>query len=483
MSIAVLGAQTWRGDGLSAAYEVTIDDQAVEVDRDGLAPTFRVPDGASSIVVKATPSSDAFWPNEAEFTIAGDGSITSDDEGQAKTNSMAAFGARLTVLAVKLWRLRDVSAKIRDLLEPAARPKLRLGKKAEDLKMFEGEDYPPPTWTLFDRDNIRFIGPGSPLAAKQVVTDEPKTATFVGTSLVLELAGVKAPRLLAVSWPASVPREDLAAPAPFLVFFRPGVGQEVRNGFYSGVNTTPPLEPYPFNHDYAYYALYQYLWYRGDPFTWDSGPKGMPYQIADAGKDIVTILPCNAVGPEFGAFMDAASAREILLEIQAFMFAHASVAKPPEKLGRLAFGAFSSGNGFLAQLLSSPKNRADTLLRDVLKEVYLFDPPRTLVDGVIAAALAWAGDPANDRRIVTYSQFAHPAHARLLGGAGSWPATPSLNTTVDARRMVGVIDVATWKTSIEAVTGSPWPVAFDWRNAHQLIPSMLLKHAVATSGF
>lgn len=476
MNYVALSAQGWAGARVGSTFTVTDDDQPIDVD-DGLFSTFQVPDGVSSLKIVATPMSPSFWPSEATFSVAADGTITSDDATAGSVSSLGIAGARLSVLTVRVWRLRDVSQKVADLLDPSNRPQVRDHKPAPDLHMGEGSDWPPASWTIFARDGIRFIDPAQPVAAKRINTKAPKSVAFDGETIVLELAGVRAPRLLSVCWPASLDRVAGASPTPFLLYFRPGVGQNVPDGYY----VNPELPDYPFNHDYAYYGQYQYLWYSADPLTVTPSPKGLPHQVTEAGKKVVTVLPCNAAGREFGAFLDARTIREVLLEIQAFMFAQATAATPPQTIGRLAFGAFSSGNAFLASVLASPTNRADALLTDALREVYFFDPPGYLVASSLAAASTWAGAAGDGRRIAIYNQFAHEAHAKLLG-VKTLPASPFVTATANGARTVGVLDVPTWRRSMEALVGAPQP-SLDWSYAHHLIPSIFLVHALATSGF
>ncbi len=476
MNVVVLSAQTWDGRRVPASFAVTIDGATADVDPDPF-PTFAVPDGASAIEVAVTPGRSDFWETVVSLSVDGDGAISGDDAATSVA-TVDLLGARLSTATVVVSRVRDVSAAVAALLTKANRPTTRAGQPAGDADMFAAiADYPPSEWATPARDAISFVDREAPILGG-LVNAPPAVPVAAGTDgVVLELAGVKAPRLLAVNWPAALAPAEGADPTPFLVYLRPGVGQEVVHGYYQN----PELPPYPFNHDYAYYALYQYLWYAMDPFTGDASPKGLAMQVAAAGKDVVTVLPCNAVGPEFGAFMDAASVHDVLAEIQAFMFRRAGVATPPAEIGRTAMAAFSSGNGYLATFLGTPKNRAHRFCTEILQEVYLFDPPKYLVDSTVASALAWAGPSATGRHVRIYNQFLHDAHTRVLGAPP--PAVPFVATAGDGTRTVGVLTVATWKRSIEARTGQPLGAGFDWRNVHQLIPSMLLTHAVAISGF
>lgn len=475
MNVAYIYAASWRGLGVNASGEAWVDDVRVDVaDEDG-RQAITIPDGAKELLIRMTPKRQDFWAGVATFSVEEDGAITSDDPTAGSVAGAGMSGSRISFVGVRLWRLRDVSADVVQLLDLKHRPKVKNRGETFD----SDDDYPPSTWKILDRDKIHFVDPDEPLAGKMVGVTEPKAVSFDGEIIALELAIEDAPRLISVAWPNSLlPTED-SDPTPMLIYFRPGVGQSVAAGFYAGNG----LKPYPFNHDYAYYGQYQYLWYSRDPLTKDVHPKGIPLQVAESGKDLVTVIPCNAVGHEFGSFMNLDTAYEVILEIQAFMFARAGVARAPLEVGRVALGGFSNGCAVLSAIMANPANRNRPLYRSVARELYFFDPAVSAVDGVVAESLKWLQQGGGDRRVALYATRSQPSLGKLLGwSGGKVPTEPSIHQTDDGSRIVGVIDIETWRRTVEYFLERKAPLyVFD--HAHQQIASMFLTHALAKSDF
>jgi len=474
MIVLVLAGRSWDGVVVPCDFAVTVDGTDLEVST-LLVDAVEVPETASSIRILATPTSGTFWEDEFDLVLIAD-EIAATVAHQAKVAVTAETVAGLTIVRADLTvsRVRDASAKAREQL--TRNPAKRLGKPDSLGEIASRGDFPPDYWALPDRPGTRFIDAARPLAGNLVNTT---VADAIGTDvecLVFEVAGVKVPRLIAVSWPASLLREDKSNPTPFLVYYHPGTGQNVGAGFYVGGG----LDPYPWNFDFCYFVMFAYQWYALDPLTESPYSKGIPFQIAAGGKNVVSVIPCNApVGNEFGSFGDAASIEAVLLEIQAAMFRRAGVATPPSTLGRTAASAFSSGNNFLAAMLSAPKNRAHHFITDVLQEVYFFDPPGNLVDDVTAAALGWSGAPDTGRRVALYANAVHNAHAKLLGRAA--PAAPFIESPSSART-AAVTSIDTWRATVDSVTGTKHP-SWGFDETHQVISAMMLTHAIATSGF
>src|SRR5262249_27095648 len=158
-------------------------------------------------------------------------------------------------------------------------------------------------------------------------------------------------------------------PTPFFVFLRQG---NAGNGYDEGGQFVGgDLQPYPDNFDYAD-TLFEQLHYARSPFLWPY-TKGVPYQVASAGDDVVTVIPCNSFENDFGVFDDTDQIGLILEELQAFMFWKAGV-QPPPSVGKTALASFSSANFFLGGWLANPKNRTGKFLSDVVTAIYFLDP-------------------------------------------------------------------------------------------------------------
>jgi len=356
-------------------------------------------------------------------------------------------------VVVVLSRVRD---RTNDVLASLARvPGSRVGHPPTS--------WPPSAWDTPSLANPRYIA-SPPVRAGNLYFDlrtiDPDTE-----DLVLEVAGVDAPQLIAVSWPRALRRTIDSDPTPFLIYFHPTVGQNVGAGFYEG----PDLGSYPFGWDYLFYGLWRYLNYMGDPITVDPYPKGLPYQVAASGKHAVLVLPLNKKRIEVGAFLDAASAEELLREIQAFMFRREGIYEPPE-LGRTALAAFSDGNPLVARFLGLLINQRHLFYQNILKEVYMFDAPRNSVLNWVAQAIRWAraGD-GTDKMIRIYTRNNSPSHSTLLGQ--STPAVPLfVASSSNGLRTAAVLPMAAWRST-------------DWQTVHQLISATMLTDAFRRSGF
>jgi hypothetical protein len=474
MNVLVLAAQAWDGTAVPCKFTVEVDQVAFEVTSFPISAV-SLPDGANLVRIVATPSVAWFWEDEFNLIVTGDQVDPVVNElPKLTTTTAAAVGVVITRVTMTVTRLRDVSPTAKDWLTQP--PDKRLGKPATLRNVMDHGDFPPDDWSLPDRPDTTFVDAGNPIDGKLVSTVILDAVGADVECAVFEVAGVAVPKLLAVSWPTGLLRDENSAPTPFLVYYHPGTGQNVPKGYYLGGE----LGPYPWNFDFLYFVLYAYQWYAVDPLTQSPYSKGIPFQIAAAGKQVVSVLPCNApVANEFGAFTDAASVEAILLDLQALMFRRAGVGDGPKTLGRTAVGAFSSGNNFMAMFLQSPKNRAHNFCQNTLKEVYCFDPPGYITGGLTAAALTWAGGAETGRRVALYTQSPHEAHTKVLGHTP--PASPFVESP-DPTRTAAVLPAATWKATVEAFTATPRP-NWGFQETHQIISAMMLTHAMATSGF
>ncbi len=332
--------------------------------------------------------------------------------------------------------------------------------------------WPPSTWKTPNLPNFKYAS--TPLLAGGQVAAVQQSIAPTTVDLVLEVANVNAPKMIAVCWPNAIARTATSGSTPFLVYLHPGMAQNVgRPGFYENNGQ----KPYPLGWDYLFYGLWRYINYNTDPFTNDPWAKGLVYQIMASGKNAVLVLPMNKSGIESGVFKRAADTEEILNEINAFMFRRARIFTPPP-LGRIALAGFSSGVALQQELIGSvlSSRRLGTLT-----EVYMFDRGHGVgrtsnVNGAtmsaVDSAANWAGsDPAKIVRF--YSQMessAVPNYRRLVR---TNPASGVSVTDVPGRT-VAILPVSAW-TGFAA-----------WRrgdNLHQLISATMLTDALRRSGF
>lgn len=478
MNVIVLAAASWNGTAVPCTFTATVGGVDLQLTTFPVTALL-IPDGTDTIQVTASPSTAAFFDAEVTLvvTATGEAEPAVVNIADVTTSSVTAAGITITRATVTVSRVKDVSTKAREQLERLI-PIRHDTNPVRDVPTFPVVgmgDFPPDGWTIPDRPSTRFVDVDQPIDGRALRTAPRSVAGSDCEHLVLQVAGVTVPQLIGVSWPRALLRDNGADPTPFLVYYRPGTGQNVQHGFYQGAG----LDPYPWNFDFCYHGMYQFQWYADDPLTGDMFSKGIPFQVAVAGKNVVTVIPCNKpVAGEFGAFLDARSMETILLEVQAMMFRRAGATTAPTALGRTALGAFSSGNDALAAVLQSSANRKHPFFVDTVKEIYFFEPPGFHQDVTVAAALTWAGT-ADDRRIALYAQAVGDAGTKLLGGPV--PAAPFVASPTPLRT-VAALPPSTWRATLLAAGGVDDPgIGFD--EAHQLIPALMLTHAMATSGF
>ncbi|MDI1476541.1 hypothetical protein [Polyangium sp. y55x31] len=175
------------------------------------------------------------------------------------------------------------------------------------------------------------------------------------------------PKYFAAAWPRALPRDEGAAPTPFLVFFTHQLAQNRDALQY--------LKQYPDGWDYFYISLYRYLNFMGNPLDAASdGPftRGLLPQTAASGKNLVLVIPVpNAMqgDAELGDGLDAGMMETFLLEIQSFFFKQAGLFRAPSSyIGRVALGAFSSGNNHIPRFLSRYSNVSHRFCSDTVKD-------------------------------------------------------------------------------------------------------------------
>ena len=293
---------------------------------------------------------------------------------------------------------------------------------------------------------------------------------------VLEIMGVTSPQLVAVSWPRALAPAATSGPTPFLIYFRPTVGQNVARGYYVG----PGLGTYPFGWDYLFYGLWRSMNYMGDPVTSDPYAKGLPYQITAAQRNVVLVLPLNRHPGELGVFLSAPWTQRILTEIQAFMFRQAGITPAPP-IGRTALAAFSSGNTLLTQFLGNPLNQRHPFYLDTLRELYMLDAPAGVVPGWVSQAIRWArAGSRSDTMIRVFSRHNHGSYRALLGVAPP-SGGPVVMDSAGGLRTVAVLPDTAWRRATTS-RGAPRLVR-SWQEAHQLISATMLTDALRRSGF
>lgn len=349
---------------------------------------------------------------------------------------------------------------------------------------------PPATYSPLPQEvSLNYIA--SPPIAGGKIKVETRTITPSGDLMILRLPGVATPQLVAVYWPASVPRGPGAPPAKFLIFFRPGMAQNAPQFFEDPRDRHDPMtnQIYPWGWDYQFFGLLRPLRYFGDPLLDDPFSKGFPYQIEASGRSVVLVMPLPRVAAtpcdEITSFTDAVFLQEYLEEIQAFMFRGAGNTNFGP-IGRLGMASFSSGHALMTCFLSKPANRNHPLYLDKLQEIYLFDPHDGVVAEVLGAltqATAWATVGSSATKIARlYTQMGPNLIAPLLAQLGVAPANPPFHSqTPDGRKSLTCMPREAWEALVQGMASSV-PYA-NTGQVHQAIPALMVTDALRRSGF
>jgi hypothetical protein len=401
--------------------------------------------------------------------------------------------------------VRDVTAQVLNSL--ANVPRDRRYPAYSRVVGHHPDRWPPTSWESDKVTGYHFIAsplltPGDRWVPQKLSFEKPNTIRPDAENLIFEVAGVKAPKLIAVSWPRRIAPAAQARPTPFLIYMRPMIKQKIESryggmvtegpGFYVGPDGS--LGTYPYGWDFLFYGFWSFLNYWGDPLTRGQNTKGLPYQIAASGKDAVLIMPLNAPpkvdGSELGEFMRAGFVQQLLKDIQTFMFRRHGLSSVPP-LGRIALAAFSSGNDLAAQFVNLNINHP--FVRDNLMELYMFDAPvQRKPDGSLLAPTWWSSaarwaapgstvGPAS-KMIRAYVQDTYPIP--LLGGMDVPAQGSFVIKSRDSLLTIARLTRATWGNKRTEEQGDwPWEPKERWGMAHQLISATMLTDALQRSGF
>ena len=524
-------ASNWAGTRVPCRFDAWADNNPLPLQSGSVntAPLYKVPDGTLEVKLTATPQPSTppspFWENTVFLTVGATGiTVKSGSEGfvNLKTQQFAAVpGYEGAFANIVVSRFKDVTADVLAQLgnPPATRHKYVLAgdvdpntgtkytqkgwvdeattKEVANLPL-AWKTWPPGDWDLDDLDAAHFIDPATPVTPSQTLNFVRDQLAINAKSVVLELAGVDAPKLFGVAWPDGLPRVAGAKPTPFLLF----IEQTLKGNLYDAFGQfVAPLAAYPYNFDYAF-LLYQQLHYAGiaqTPGVWTMPPtpfanssmKGVPYQVARAGANVVTVVPLVSFDKNYGVMDNTEETGRILEELQAFMFLSEKVA-PPTSVGNTAIAAFSNATHVLYEWLASEPNRNGNFLKNTVKAVYFLDPPRDTrpqnvdydVNTYIKAALKWAAGGA-DKRIRLYNRDHADVHGELLGNTP--PSAPYVRNSADGLKTAAELPKPYWLAALgkvglklNATPDTPKHRAeVQFQFAHHMFAATILTHALS----
>jgi hypothetical protein len=459
-------------------------------------PFYLIPSGTAEVSLTATPQDKAspVWQKLVVLTVGTSGvTAKSGWEGFVRLKSMqhpltGDIGINATVI---LSRFQEVTADMVGVLKS--------GEFTNHHDKWEA--WPPQNWGLANLKSIPFIDAKSPVKSG-ALNFPPSDLEVHATSMVLQLAGVDAPQLFGVTWPDAIkPGPGITPiPTPFFIFLEQTLtGNGASPGTFVGA--------YPNSFDYVD-MLYNQTHYEDDaPFSWDQFvPKGVPFQVAKAGANAVTVVPLNSLGIEYGQIqpdptkLDKGETEVLsgfLEDLQAFMFMNLAVPNPPSSIGKTAIAAFSSANHILYKWLDSEVNRGGNFLKNIVKAVYFLDPTRDPknkdwdVNTYIDSALRWAGNPKiTDKRIRLYMRDHSDAHARLLGTfddakgtmvpTKALPSRPYVSNSSDGLRTAGELHEEYWIAAVHKINPTlQIDKPDEWLFAHHMFAATILTHALS----
>jgi hypothetical protein len=484
--MVVTGA-SWENTEVPCTFAATADGVALAA-IDPAQRVFDLPAGTAKVEITAKPTTTLFWPTTITLVVGPDGGLVLQP-GTGTAAVGAVFGAMgtssgLVMVVLKISRFRDKTADVTALINGTIpTPRKGAAPGAGELSGTYGT-WPPgtldikplPSADYLDIDNTVTINPAT--SARELNFAKDAALDVDVETVVLELAGVAAPRLFGVTWPKAVVREADASPTPFLLFLR-------QTGWQDGVKGVFDVkgQPYPFNFDYAERCLFESMHYPPTPLFyaigWTLRPKGVPYQVAKSGARVVTVFPVahtvDRIG--YGELGTMDQTGKILEELQAFMFWQAGIAVPPTSVGKTAIATYSSANYVIVDWLMAKRNLTSTFLNDTVSAIYFLDPPD--VDGSVSAGRSWVVRAGSDKRVRLYSRKKETNAFRLFldmkKSDPALPPPPYVVTSADGTRSVASFPTASWVKLVKTPPGK----ALAWWDTHHFIPATVLTHALA----
>ena len=506
----IVESTTWDGKSVVDSLTGATADGRDAPGASGQVDAYTIPDGAKEVKIQIIPVKDEWWGTTVTLAVAADGTLKVTDRADAfavdvqvlQKGTVGVAKVFIRLLKVKLATKLFIAA-LRDATPQTATPpgtdRATANAIADSnlerrmiVTSLVGTSTPitGDTLTLPQPASFARIDAGKPVSGGVLKLRTSPPVVLKNTTFVVEVAGQNgvAPRTIAVSWPDAV---SAGAPAPMFVFFRHAPLQE-RNYVYGKFR--PEMKAYPYTFDYAYFGLMENLWFQLMPDFYPSS-RGLPYQIAAAGKNVVTVVACPTATPagrttQFGNWTRAEFMQSILLEIQALFAAMKTTVEPttpnvkaPATLGRVAIGAFSSGNYYLSLLLKNEGKPDHPFLTGTVQECYFFDPDNDMLQKhCLPPMLAWQSTSTGGKAIIRlYNRRSMPEQKPLLGRVVT--TTPHFTDSTDKRTTVSAVTEGDWNRAIAALHGKASPRPWRWLDAHFASSAFMLTHAMFRSGF
>jgi hypothetical protein len=461
LEILILSASTVDGPTVDCDFELSVDGAGFVPANTTLPgpPSFNLDDSATFVEIKAAPRSSEFWPLSGRFKLLGPGNLVKTDapDDIEPPRGVAVAGIGTIVISFHLSRLRDASD---DVL-------VALGKVPAKHVNDVPAPWPPARWETPKLHGIEFLD--DPPVATGTLQASVQEFDTQSEDVVFERRGTKSPRLIAVSWPYTASRFDDSGPTGFVVFFHANMAPR-QPDYYTG--------PYPWDFDYAFYGLWNYLNFRDNRNQLTDWPHsfGLSYQLAFTRKPAVLVLPCSSAADEIGSFSNATDMLLTLREVEASMFRRMATYVPPG-VGRVAVAGYSQSCDLVSTFLTA--NKTDAFVRNNVAEVYGIDPPVSSLPQLVTAAVGWSvGRVDTCARI--YLQGDSPALAPLIAPTVR-PAGAVIANSPDGRATIGYIPESAWVAAGQQ-RGTTTKVSDYWER-HAMFASFFLTESLRRSQF
>ena len=229
-----------------------------------------------------------------------------------------------------------------------------------------------------------------------------------------------------------------------------------------------------------------------DPFMHYDGEttgKGVAYQVAASGKTCVYIHPLvNTFGegrpaPDgLPSLMTPSGFRELLEELQGYVYRRANVYAPLVPIGGLAVSSFSRASEAITHLVTHVAS--DPFFSSRLREFILFDPPHgadsshdSEIVNVVNTLVTWAQGDAG-RCVRVYSRTDNvPGYRKLIPNENF--VAPLVADSADGRHTVVLINNATFQNTLAPF----WGRASFNPDPHNRTPAAFVLHALQRSRF
>ena len=285
-----------------------------------------------------------------------------------------------------------------------------------------------------------------------------------GTTFFLKTpGGTQVPQLVVVFVPRGT--KVVSQSPPTLTFIIPKTGHL-------------KTKPYPFHRAYGD-VVTKYLVLK---------VKRVLNQLAGSKKKAILVLPVPHPGRYVGTLGRGTSLRRYLHEVVFHLRVRRGAGPRLSQLGRAAVAGFSAAGTPLAELMKTTVISAQRDDFPELKEIYALDAIQNRVTEMNVAATSWLKDDRKLRiYIAKFKRLEQQVPSFLPGSPvisdeakewhstrGTWLFSPPEFWTHVRDELVGITPATDYFPKAGAVVG---------HQIHQIIPCLMLSHALATSGF